>query len=221
MKTYETIKIAVVDDDAILAESLAGQLSRFPDIKVLRWHHDPADCLDHFNNTDLEQPQIVITDFRMPRMNGLELCRKLQQSHPDVRPIMLTNLESAVIVENAVCYGVRAYLLKDVSASVLRQAIQEVHRYGIHLNRHLTREMVHELVRYNYTLPPERRFPVISPREQEVLRYISRGHSNKEIARHLEISVKTVEAHTARLKQKLGVHKTTALVSQAIRHGLI
>mgnify|MGYP006193092351 FL=1 len=175
------------------------------------------DDLDH--RLIATRPDIVVTDISMPRLNGIEVVRRLKEALPDTRVLVLTMHQEDEYVLQAVRVGASGYLVKDSAASELLAAVRSLRAgrgyFGPQASKALAEQMQH----------PEREvgdpYGSLTPREREVFHLIAEGLTTKEIARKLDISVKTAENHRARVIDKLGVRNTAELVRYALRRGLL
>jgi DNA-binding NarL/FixJ family response regulator len=155
------------------------------------------------------KPQVAVLDIAMPHLNGLETARRLREDVPQTKVILLTMHTEEPYVLEALQAGAVGYVLDIV------QAIYSVLQGAIYLSPRITSAVVQAYL-MGTTLPLD---PLTS-REREVLQRIAEGQTTKEIAAHLELSVKTVETHRINLMRKLDIHETASLVRYAIRRGL-
>lgn len=163
-----------------------------------------------------EPPDIALLDVSMPLLNGLDAAREMRRASPMVKVILLTRHDEDPYVTEALRAGVRGYVLKSQGAPDLLQAIDLVSRGGVYLSPGISRAVVDA-----YRNQVELAADPLTPRERQVLQLVGEGKSTKDVARLLDISVKTAESHRARLMRKLGIHETASLVRYAIRQGLV
>ncbi|MGH3985009.1 MAG: LuxR C-terminal-related transcriptional regulator [Pseudonocardiaceae bacterium] len=156
-------------------------------------------------------PDIVLLDLVLPGLSGLETARRLRDTHPDVKVVVLTSFSGQDSVLPAVRAGVAGYLLKDVGPAELAGALRSVHRGGAPLHPRVAAAVMHSVTQ---------RDP-LTTREREVLRLTGRGLSNRLIARELVLSEKTVKAHVSAILSKLGVADRTQAALLAVRDGLV
>ncbi len=156
-------------------------------------------------------PDIVLLDLVLPGLSGLETARRLRDTHPDVKVVVLTSFSGQDSVLPAVRAGVAGYLLKDVGPAELAGALRSVHHGGAPLHPRVAAAVMHSVTQ---------RDP-LTAREREVLRLIGRGLSNRLIARELVLSEKTVKAHVSAILAKLGVADRTQAALLAVRDGLV
>jgi DNA-binding NarL/FixJ family response regulator len=162
------------------------------------------------------RPDVAILDISMPLLNGIDVARELRESSSKAKVILLTKHDEDQYVTDALRAGVSGYVLKSQVANDLVHAIQEVCRGSVYLSPSISRAVVGAYLSKS-DLPADR----LSAREHQVLQLVGEGKSTKEVAKHLGVSVKTVESHRAKLMRKLDLHETAGLVRYAIRRGLI
>ena len=210
------IRILLADDHTLVRESLVSLLQAGGDVQVVA---QAADGLDTVTKAIATQPDIVVTDIAMPRLNGIEVVRRLREAVPQVRVLVLTMHQEDEYVLQAVRAGAAGYLVKDSAAEELLAAVRSLHAgqgyFGPQASKALAEQMQH----------PERQvddpYGRLTAREREVFHLIVEGMTTKEIARRLEISAKTAENHRARVLDKLDVRNTAELVRYALRRGLL
>jgi DNA-binding NarL/FixJ family response regulator len=161
------------------------------------------------------QPQVVILDISMPEVNGLAAAEAIKRARPEVAIVALTRHEDEAFVTHLMALGASGYVLKQSASSELLSAIRAAARG----EKYLDRAMRGGLARLAVAQTESRRTPPITHRERSVLRMMAIGHSNKEIAAALEISVKTVEVHKANAMRKLDLRGRIDVVRYAIVNG--
>ncbi|MBT2745493.1 MULTISPECIES: response regulator transcription factor [unclassified Lysobacter] len=209
------IRVLIADDHTMVRESLVSLL-RSGGVNIVG---QAADGLDTLKQAEALRPDVVVTDLSMPRLSGLEVIRRLFDSLPEVRVLVLTMHQEDEYILQAVRAGATGYMVKDSPASELLAAVHSVHTgkgyFGPQAARALAEQLRH----------PERDlgdpYGRLTPREREVFHLIAEGLTTKEIARQLTISVKTAENHRARVLEKLAVRNTAELVRYALRKGLL
>ena len=165
------------------------------------------------------KPDIVVMDINMPGIGGLEATAQLTKTWPQVRVLILSMYETEEYVALALANGAKGYMLKDAAPAELESAIRTVMQGDIYLSAALTQGLLGAYTQQLRGAKPAA--ANLSPRQREVLQLIAQGHSTKDIARRLDLSVKTVETHRTRLMQQLDIHEVTGLVRYAMRVGLI
>ena len=208
------IRILITDDHAIVRKGLTMLLATERDMKVVGEALDGQEAVEKAGSL---KPDVVLMDLVMPRMDGIEATRKITEAHPEVKVLVLTSFAADDKVFPAVKAGALGYLLKDSSPEELVEAIRRVHRGEPSLEPDIARKVLQELSH------PGNEKPTTDPlteRELEVLRLISQGLSNKEIASKLFISEWTVRTHVSNVLSKLHLASRTQAALYALRSGL-
>jgi DNA-binding NarL/FixJ family response regulator len=210
------MRVLIADDHTMVRESLISVLQAETDIEVVA---QAADGIEALEKAILTRPDVVIADLSMPRLNGIEVVRRLREALPGTRVLVLTMHQEDEYVLQAVRAGASGYLVKDSAAAELLSALRCLHAgrgyFGPQAAKTLADQLQH----------PERThddpYGRLTPREREVFHLIAEGLTTKEIARRLDISVKTAENHRGRVLEKLDVRNTAELVRYASRKGLL
>jgi two-component system response regulator NreC len=207
------IRVLLVDDHEIVREGLRSLLESQPDIEVVgeaATGHAAVECSERL------RPQVVIMDLSMPEMNGLAATQAIKKGRPETAVVALTRHDDAAFVDELKKAGASAYVLKQSMSRELLDAVRVAAVGGTYLDSSLR-------ARETRTLDEEAgrggRSPSVSEREKQVLRMMAVGHSNKEIAEALGITIKTVEVHKANAMRKLKLHGRIDVVRYAILHG--
>ena len=170
-----------------------------------------------------ENPDIALVDIALPLLNGLDACRQIKKSTPEVKLLVLTMHGEQYFVTEAFRAGVSGYVLKQSVAEELVFAIKEVLKGRLYVSPSVAENLVEQAL--NPAEPGPARATAtndqLSARQREVLQLIAEGQSTKEIASTLNVSIKTVEFHKTRIMKQLGVHSTAELTKHAITIGLI
>lgn len=166
------------------------------------------------------RPDLILMDISMPLLNGLDAARQLKKLLPESKLLFLTMHSSPTYATEAFKAGASGYLLKQSAASELPQALAAVLNGQVYLTPAITRQVL-ETVLQPAQAPLKRSISTLTPRQREVLQLIAEGKSTKEVAILLNVSVKTVEFHKARLMEQLDLHSTPALIKFAIGEGLV
>jgi DNA-binding NarL/FixJ family response regulator len=210
------IRVLLVEDHALVRAGIRALLEQLPGVEVVAEASTGYDAL-HLIAQHL--PLVVLMDIGMAGMNGLEVMVQVTQDFPDVRVIMLSMHAHEEFVLQALRGGAAGYLLKDAGTAELELAIRAIARGEIYLSPAVSRHVVGEYVRRVGSTPVG--LDQLTPRQREILRLIAQGHTTKEIAQQLAISVKTVETHRAQLMERLDIYDVARLVRYAIRLGLV
>ncbi len=209
------IRVLIAEDHQTVREGLQLILNTQPDIEVVGEAGDGQAAVEMAKALN---PDIVIMDVSMPRLNGLKATRELQRSLPNVKVLTLTRHNDDGYLQQLLRAGVSGYVLKQSPSTELLQAIRAIAAGRQYLDSALTHRVVGSFVeKSNARNSAPQREP--SERESEVLRLIAWGHSNKEIATRLDLSVKTVEVHKANAMRKLGMKSRIDIVQYAMLRG--
>lgn len=210
------VRVLLADDHTLVRAGLRKLLESIPDMEVVG---EAGDGLELLELTEKLQPQLVLMDIAMPRLNGLETTGRLVKAWPDIRVLILSMHQNGEYVRQALRQGAVAYLLKDAAPLELELAIRAVLKGETYLSPAVSKGVVSDYVHRlrNEDEPAD----ALTPRQREVLQLIATGQSTKEIARKLDLSIKTVETHRTQLMKQLDIHEIAGLVRFAIRAGLV
>ncbi|CAA7599402.1 Two component system, signal transduction response regulator [Acididesulfobacillus acetoxydans] len=210
------VRVFLADDHKILRESLVILLQQEKDLEVVG---EAADGQEAVREILRLEPDIAILDISLPRLNGLDAAARLKRERPGTKIIILTMHKNEEFVARAYQLEVNGYVLKENALEELLDCIRTVQAGGIYLSSDITSTVVAGFVE-NFSQKKGKR-EVISVREREIVQLLAEGNSNKEIARSLNLSLKTVETHRANIMRKLGFKSITDLVLYAVRNHLI
>jgi two-component system, NarL family, response regulator LiaR len=207
------ISVLIVDDHGVVREGLRAYLELEPDIRVVG---EARDGQEGVRRAQELQPDVVLMDLVMPNMDGVDATTLIKQEQPQTHVIVLTSFLDDDRVVPAIKAGATSYLLKDVAASDLARAIRAARAGQAQLHPEVARRLMQQV-----TTPrkPEAGAQ-LTDREREVLRLLAEGRSNKEIARALVVSERTVKGHVSNILGKLGLQDRTQAALYAVRHGL-
>jgi two-component system, NarL family, response regulator NreC len=220
------IRILLADDHAVLRAGLKALLSAQADMEVVG---EAGDGLEALEESERLQPDVVLADVGMPGLTGLELTRRLKESLPNARVLILTVHEDQSFLHRALRAGAAGYLVKRAAEEDLLAGIRAVARGEAFLLPSMTRGLIEDFVRRTSRKGAKTpdvgespgQYDGLTPREVQVLGLIAQGYSNVQIGETLVISVKTVETHRARIVDKLGLHSRVELVRYAMSKGLL
>lgn len=212
------IRVVIADDHAIVREGLRALVDAQPGIHVVGEATNGQEALQCATRL---APDVLVLDLSMPGVGGAEAAERIRRDCPTVRVVALTMHEERGYVSRLLRAGAAGYVLKRTASSELVRAIRAVAAGGTYVDPSLAGPLLAEQAQRSARSAADRPsgFDELSPREIEVLRLVARGHSNKEIAAALEISVKTVETHKANAMAKLGLATRAAVVRFAIGEG--
>ena len=199
--------VLVVDDHALVRTGVANIINQEPDLHVVA---EAGNGLEAVEAYERHRPHVTLLDLRMPVMEGVDAVRQIRERDPHARVIVLTTYDTDDEITQALKAGAKAYVLKDISASDLISCIREVLAGKTYLAPAAAAKLAEGVTRVQLT-----------PREMAALRSMADGKSNKEIARDLGISDRTVKTHLGHLFEKLGVTSRTEAIKVATRRGLV
>ncbi|MHB8950298.1 MAG: response regulator [Rhodoferax sp.] len=211
-----TIRVLLADDHTLVRAGLRKLLESMPDVSVVG---EAADGLALLKLAEQLQPQVVLMDIAMPGLNGLEATARLSKSWPGIRVLILSMHQNEEYVRQALRNGAVAYLLKDCAPLELELALKAVLRGETYLSPAVSKGVVSDYVQR--LRGEEKPGAQLTSRQREVLQLIAEGQSTKEIARRLDVSVKTVESHRSQLMKQLDIHEVAGLVRYAMHMGLV
>lgn len=206
------IRVLIVDDHAVVRSGLATFLQAFDDFELLGVAGDGAEAVRLCAETS---PDVVLMDLLMPEMDGIAATRAIRERHPNVRVIALTSFQDQEKVQAALDAGAIGYLLKNVSADELAQAIRLARAGRPTLAPEATQALIHAATR-----PPTPGHD-LTPREREVLALMVQGLNNADIAKRLVVNRSTAKFHVSNILTKLGVASRTEAVAFALTHHLL
>ena len=210
------IRVLLADDHTLVRAGLRKLLESLPDVEVVG---EADDGLALITLAEQLQPNLVLTDIAMPGLNGLEATARLVKARPETRVLILSMHQNEEYVRQALRHGAAGYLLKDAAPVELELALKAVLRGETYLSPAVSKGVVSDYVQR--LRGDEQPGALLTPRQREVLQLVAEGHSTKEIARRLDISVKTVDTHRSGLMKQLDIHEVAGLVRYAVRIGLI
>ncbi len=210
------VRVLLADDHTLVRAGLRKLLESLPDIEVVG---EAADGLALLVLTEQLQPNLVLMDIAMPGLNGLDATARLVKAWPHIRVLILSMHQNEEYVRQALRNGAAAYLLKDCAPLELELALKAVLRGETYLSPAVSKGVVSDYVQR--LRGEEKPGAQLTPRQREVLQLIAEGKSTKEIARRLDVSVKTVESHRSQLMKQLDIHEVAGLVRYAMHMGLV
>ena len=208
----EIIRVAVVDDQRLFTRGLSGLVDMVPGLEVVGVAHDGAQGVELCRK---EEPDVVLMDISMPKMDGISATREIKDLLPQTAVIILTGHEEDEHVFEGIKAGAQGYLLKDSEPEDLARAIRTVHAGNTLIAPDLAQKMLNTF-EGGRSGSPQLAPPPLTERELEVIRALAQGMSDRQIARSLGISEKTVRNHTSNIYRKLHVSDRAQAVIYAV-----
>ena len=209
-------RVLLADDHALVRAGIRALLESMDGVTVVAEAGNGSEVLELAR---AHRPDIVLLDISMPGLGGLEASVQLKQELPEVRVVMLSMHANEEYVLQALRAGAAGYMLKDSATGELELAMKAVMQGETYLSPPISKQVVEGYVQRVGSEQPAA--DNLTPRQRQVLQLIAEGHSTKEIAYRLELSVKTVETHRAQLMDRLHIRDIAGLVKYAIRNGLV
>ena len=204
------IRVLIVDDHPVVRNGLVGMLSGRPEIEIAGEASDGQQAVEQSARLS---PQVILMDLRMPVLDGVEAITRIRARQPVVHVLVLTTYDTDADILRAIEAGATGYILKDAPREELYRAILATAQGQTYLSPTVASRLMDQL-----RAPTE---TALSPREVEVLVWVAKGASNKEIAHHLHLSEATVKSHLLHIFSKLGVNDRTQAVTLAVQKGII
>lgn len=201
----------LVDDHPLVLEGIRACLENYEHIHVVAEVNSGEDAL---NAAAAANPDVILMDINMPGLNGLDATELIRERLPNSKLLILSMHDNKEYISNALMYGAQGYVLKDVPTREIVTAIEAIHGGATYFSSGVSNLL--------FTGQAEgEKAGALTSREQAVLVLLAEGKSNKEVARELEISVRTVETHRKNIKSKLEISSTAGLTRYALEHGLL
>jgi len=212
------LRILLADDQGVVRRGLRALLETEPGVEIVGEASDGQEAL---RLLDSMEPDIVILDVAMPRLNGIDVAAHARKRRPDLRVIVLSMHSDESYVVRALAAGARGYLLKEATDDDLLPAVRAVAAGRTFFSPAVSAMLLEDHVRHLQQRGLEDSYHLLTDREREVLQLLAEGHSNKEVAAALDVGLSTVETHRANLMQKLNLHNTAEIVLYAVRKRII
>lgn len=202
------IRLALVDDHTLVRDGIRALLSVIPTVTVVGEAENGEKAMvmvEHCN------PDLLLVDINLPDINGLELTRKIRDRYPTLKVLVLSMCDRKEYVTESLRSGASGYVLKNAPSREIVAAIEAIKNGGTFYSAEIAQKL----------LLDDNTINELTPRESQVLYKMIQGLNNKQMARELDISVRTVETHRLSIRRKLNIEKPAALVKYAIDHGII
>jgi DNA-binding NarL/FixJ family response regulator len=210
------IRVVLADDHRVVRAGVRAMLAGVANVEIVG---EAADGREALELVEQHRPDVLIADIQMKGMNGIEVASRISNEYPEVRVLILSMHAHEDLVWEALHAGASGYVLKDLSGEELALALSALAEGETYLTPAVSKHVVNRFVRR--AEGPHSSLAGLTPRHRETLQLIAEGHTTKQIAAILNLSVKTVDTHRTQLMERLNIHDVAGLVRYAIRHRLI
>lgn len=217
MGGYSMISVLLADDHCIVRSGIKLLINSQPDMRVICEAEDGEEAV---NLAIEKKPDIVIMDLNMPKRNGLIATKQITEVNNDIKIIILTMHDEKEYISRVLQAGASSYLLKSDDESDLIKAIRSVNRGEAYLYPGATKILLDTYQQAIYS-PDNLKHVKLTAREEEVLSFIAKGYTNREISERLFVSIKTIESHRSKLMEKLKLKTRSDLVEYAVKNGFM
>ena len=213
----QTIRVLIVDDHTLFRSGIKALLARQPGFEVVA---EAADALEGIKRAKALKPDVILLDLHMPGLSGKEAVKTLTEEVPESHIVMLTVSEDAEDLIETLRLGASGYLLKNIDTQMLLDSIRSAAQGESVISAEMTSKLVRGLQTGPRADPPLADRERLSPREREILRFLAKGASNKEIARALDVAESTVKIHVQHILRKLNLTSRVQAAVYAVEAGL-
>lgn len=206
------ITIAIAEDHQMLIDGVISFFEYNDNIKIVGTANNGLELIELVNK---KQPKLVITDIRMPKMNGIEATKHIKKKHPHIKVLAITMFDQHEAIKQMIDAGATGYILKNSGIKMLSKAIEEVCNGNTFFDPNVAFNFMNQYVNYNVSIGKED-VVMLSKREKEILHLIGRGLTSKQIADELFIAKSTVDTHRKNMMRKLDLEGTNELIKYAL-----
>jgi DNA-binding NarL/FixJ family response regulator len=217
MHTQVPIKLIIADDHEIFRDGLRLMLQKQPEINLLAEAEDGKELIEHIKHL---QPDVVITDIKMPRMDGATAAKHITEHYPTIGIIALTMFDEDDLIVDMLEAGAKGYLLKNADKHEMVEAIRSVYNNEPYYCKHTSHKLAQMVARSKFNPYKQQLSPVFNEREKEIIGCICDGLTNKEIAARVFLSVRTIEGLRMKILEKMNVKNTAGIIIYAIKNDL-
>lgn len=210
------IRVLICDDHALFREGVKTIVAAHPEFEIVGEAEDGREAVERATRL---QPDVVLMDIAMPVLKGFDATRRIKKERPNVKVLILTVYDDEDLVARCLDAGASGYILKDSPPTQLTYAIQAVSNGQQYMSPRVLTTVVRQFI--SNPTEPKSSYDLLSDREREILVLLAEGIALKDIAKRLNLSVKTVEAHKYNLMRKLDLHDRSELIRYAIRKRLV
>lgn len=206
------ITIAIAEDHQMLIDGVISFFEYNDNIKIVGTANNGLELIELVNK---KQPKLVITDIRMPKMNGIEATKHIKKKHPHIKVLAMTMFDQHEAIKQMIDAGATGYILKNSGIKMLSKAIEEVCNGNTFFDPNVAFNFMNQYVNHNVSIGKES-VVMLSKREKEILHLIGRGLTSKQIADELFIAKSTVDTHRKNMMRKLDLEGTNELIKYAL-----
>jgi DNA-binding NarL/FixJ family response regulator len=212
------IRVLLADDHQMLREGFKTMLRRQSELTIIAEADNGASLLTLIEETS---PDIVITDIKMPILDGIEACKKISRKYPRIGVIALSTFDNDHLIIDMLDAGARGYLLKNTDKDEVLRAVKAVHDGGTYFCDSISTNFQKMLSQSRHTPYQVKELVEFTPRETEIIKLSCQEFTNKEIAGMLNLSIRTIEAHKERMQNRIEAKNMVGVIMYAIRHNII
>ncbi len=212
------IRILLADDHGVVRKGLRFLLESEPDLEVAG---EAADGVQAVEMAAQLEPNVIVMDIGMPRLNGIDATTQIVRAHPQIAVIILSVHSDETYLVRTLTAGAKGYLLKDSAEEDLVRAIRSVSQGKPFFSPAIAKTLLEDYVRILQQSGVTDSYELLTDREKQVLQLLAQGKTNKDVAALLDVSPYTVETHRTRIMQKLNLHNTAEIVLYAVRKKIV
>jgi DNA-binding NarL/FixJ family response regulator len=216
-KSASAIRLILADDHELFRDGFAVMLNKQPEMELLATAENGKELLGLIESL---QPEVVVTDIKMPKMDGIAVMHELKHKFPHIGVIALTNYDEDSLIVEMLEAGARGYLLKSANKEEIITAVKTVYKGKTHYCYETSAKLAQLIAKSSYNPYRKKKKVTFNDREVSIIQLICQGLTNKEIAPRLYLSKRTIETHRENILEKMDENNTAALVVYAIKHGL-
>ena len=217
MKHYTPISILIADDHEIFRDGFRTMVKKFPELKLIGEAENGRDLVTLAQQLN---PDVILTDIKMPKMDGVEATRELVGNKPGINIIALSMFDEDNLIIDMLEAGAKGYLLKNANKEEIIQAIRAVNNDKNYYCKNTSEKLLQLIAKSKFNPYKKLVKPHFSEKEITVIGLVCDQYSNKEIAEKLNLSIRTIEGYRERIEEKMEVHNTAGIVVYAIKNGI-
>ena len=210
-------KIALADDQVLFRKGLLSMFKEFPELNVVIEAGNGEELLEELKK---KKADVILLDLQMPKMDGIECTERINKKYPEVKIIILTSHNEESFIHHLLKKGAHGFILKDQEIETIVDAIYSVKENGYYFNDKVSRALVKGLMESD-TIRPQFKKANLTEREIEIVKLMSKEFTANEIAEKLFISVRTVDGHRERIKEKIKARNTVGIIMYAVKNNLL